>query len=96
MVEDGVTLNHVANHDLWLTDFIIKVLHHNPPFPGLPDHAKPVLIHDRNDHNRKTNGALVHGNSSVIRVLLLHYKLTSLLNWKLFQMSLAGLCPRTE
>ena len=31
--------------------FASEVLCHNPPLPSLPDHAFPVLNHDRNDHN---------------------------------------------
>ena len=53
--------------------FASLVLCPNPPLPGLPDHALPVLNHDRTDHN--TNGALVrmHSNSSVIQSLLYDY-----------------------
>ena len=52
------------------SEFSIEVLRHNPPLPGLPDHALPVLNHDRTDHNKKTNVAMVHSNSSVIQLLL--------------------------
>ena len=46
------------------------MIHHNPPLPGLPVHSLPVLNHDRTDHNKKTNGALVHSNSSMNQLLL--------------------------
>ena len=36
-----------------LSVFASKVLRHNPPLPGLPDHALPILNHDRTDHNTK-------------------------------------------
>ena len=36
-----------------------EMLCHNPPLPGLQDHALPFLNHDRTDHNTKTNGARV-------------------------------------
>ena len=51
--------------------FADKVIRHNPPLPGLPVHALSDLNHDRNDHNTKTNGTLVHNNSSVNHLLLL-------------------------
>ena len=33
--------------------FVGKVIRQNPPLPGLPVHALPVLNHDRTDHNTK-------------------------------------------
>ena len=33
--------------------FADKVIRHNPPLPGLPVHALPVLNHDWTDHNTK-------------------------------------------
>ena len=52
--------------------FIIAsvVLCRDHPLPGLPDHTLHVLNHDRTDHNTKTDGALVHSNSSLIPLLL--------------------------
>ena len=51
---------------------------HNPPLPGLPDHALLVLNHDQTDLN---NGALVYSNSSMIQLLL--YDVITLLSNKL-------------
>ena len=33
--------------------FTDKVIHHNPPLPGLPVHTLPILNHNRTDHNTK-------------------------------------------
>ena len=38
---------------LTLRKFASEVLCHNPPLPGLPDHALPISNHDRTDHNTK-------------------------------------------
>ena len=35
------------------SQLVDKVIRHNPPLPGLPVHALPVLNHDRIDHNTK-------------------------------------------
>ena len=53
---------------------------HNPPLPGLPVRALPVLNHDRIDHSTETNVTLVHSNSRVNQ-LLLHEVITMPANW---------------
>ena len=53
-------------------------MHCHPPLPGLLDNAFPGLNHDQTNH--ETNGILVHGNSSVIQ-LLLYYVITLIQNW---------------
>ena len=48
--------------------FASVVLYHNPPLPGVPIYALPVLNHYRNGH--ETDGALAHIKSSVIQLIL--------------------------
>ena len=58
-----------------------RVLCHNPPLPGLPGSRFTCLEPQWNQSQHKTNGALVHSNSSMIQ-LLLYDVITSFANWK--------------
>ena len=55
--------------------FADKLIPHNPPLPGLPVHAWPVLIHVRTDHNRKP---MEHGCIATValNIILLHDVIT--------------------
>ena len=80
---NGMTTRFFLIEVMPLEMLIQVVLRHNPPLPGVPDHALPVLNHDQTDHNTKTNGAMMHSNSSVIQ-LLLYDVITSLANYCAF------------
>ena len=45
---------------------------HNPPLPGLPVHALPLLNHDRTDHNTKLMKHLCIATVSSVNQLLLY------------------------
>ena len=66
--------------------FTSEVSCHNPPLPGLLDHALPVLNHDQTDHNTKPMEHWCIATVSVIQ-LLLYDIITSLANQQWTYMS---------
>ena len=71
-----------------LPQFASKELCHNPPLPGVQDHALPLLNHDLNQSKHKPTEHWCH---SMI-LLLLYDKINSLVNFDRFLSKLYRWC----